>query len=120
MFPFRDNIPSRTVPFVTHILIWTNLIVFAWQASMGERAVEFIQQFGLVPAVVTGQADPGPLGIVLPFFVSMFLHGGWFHVLGNVGSSTCSVTMLRTGWGTDGFCGSTCSPGWWPESPTCC
>ncbi|NSW57336.1 MAG: rhomboid family intramembrane serine protease [Armatimonadetes bacterium] len=84
MFPFRDNIPSRTVPLVTQVLIWTNLLVFAWQASMGQQMVEFIRQFGLVPAVVTGQAPPGPLGIILPFFISMFLHGGWFHVLGNV------------------------------------
>ncbi len=84
MFPLRDNIPSRTYPLVTNILIWANLLVFAYEASLGQELQQFIEAYGLTPARVTGNAPAGPLGVVLPFFTTMILHGSWFHVLGNV------------------------------------
>lgn len=84
MFPFRDNIPSRTYPFVTNTLIWVNLVIFMYQSSLGQHFEAFIKSYGLVPAQVIGLVPAGPLGPILPFFVSMFLHGSWFHVLGNM------------------------------------
>jgi len=84
MFPLRDNIPSRTYPLVTNALIWLNIIVFVYEVSLGEGLQRFITSYGLVPAQVTGHAAPGPLGTIAPYFTSMVLHGGWFHVLGNV------------------------------------
>ena len=84
MFPFRDNIPSRTYPLVTMALIWINVLVFTFQLSHGAGFDNFIKTYAMVPAQVTGQMEPGPLGPWLPLFVSMFLHGSWLHLLGNM------------------------------------
>ena len=85
MFPFRDNIPARNYPFVTNALVWLNILVFVYQSSLGEQGfMALIETWGLVPGRVTGFATPGEAGVLLPFLTSMFLHGSWFHVLGNV------------------------------------
>jgi len=84
MFPFRDNVPSRSVPLMTYALIWINVIVFVYEVSLGADLNEFIRAFGLVPGAVTRAVPLGPFGVVLPFFTSMFLHGGWLHLLGNM------------------------------------
>ena len=77
MFPLRDVIPSRTVPFVTYLLILVNLLVFLFEASLSEPQVtRLILEYGLVPAGFTwGTA-----------VTSMFLHGGWVHVIANLWS----------------------------------
>ena len=75
MIPLRDVIPSRTVPYLTVTIIVLN--VLAWFYELGlprEELPRFLQQFGVVPAYFT-----------LPTLISsMFLHGGWSHVLGNM------------------------------------
>ncbi|MCE5216611.1 rhomboid family intramembrane serine protease [bacterium] len=84
MFPFRDNIPSRSYPLVTMALVWINILVFVWEASLGKGMDGFLQTYAMIPAQVTGQVPAGPLGPIVPIFLSMFLHGSWMHVLGNV------------------------------------
>jgi membrane associated rhomboid family serine protease len=93
VFPLKDDNPSRTTPVFTIALIVANVLVFVYQVSLeiggpeGARAAEsFIREFGLVPCRLTGAchaaADlPSP---VLTIFTSMFMHGGWFHVGGNM------------------------------------
>ena len=93
MFPLKDDNPSRTTPVFTIALIIVNVLVFLYQFSLevggreGVRAAEsFIREFGLVPCRLTGtclaSADlPSPM---LTIFTSMFMHGGWFHVGGNM------------------------------------
>jgi membrane associated rhomboid family serine protease len=91
MIPLRDDVPSRSVPFVTIGLIAMNVLVFLYQASIGmggdPRAAEaFIIEFGVVPCRVTGTCSapgefPNPIATI---FTSMFLHGGLFHVAGNM------------------------------------
>ena len=93
MFPLKDDNPSRTTPVFTIAIIVVNVLVFLYQFSLevggreGARAAEsFIREFGLVPCRLTGachgSADlPSP---VLTIFTSMFMHGGWFHVGGNM------------------------------------
>jgi membrane associated rhomboid family serine protease len=84
LFPFKDNIPSRIYPIVNIFLIWINILIFLYESSLGDRLGDFLQVWGLIPAQVTGNVDPGSQGIVLPFFSAMFLHGSWFHLLSNV------------------------------------
>jgi membrane associated rhomboid family serine protease len=88
MFPLRDDNPTTITPIVTWMLIAFNAAIFLYQVSLGPRGTQFVYQFGAIPAVVTGQASlPKPLVAIPPFlsiFTSMFLHGGWMHLIGNM------------------------------------
>jgi membrane associated rhomboid family serine protease len=75
VIPLRDVIPSRTTPVVTVTIILINAVVFLYETSLAERALErFVFAYGLVPALF----DPAAV------LTSMFLHGGWMHFLGNM------------------------------------
>ena len=75
MIPLRDVIPSRTVPFVTVAIIILNAAAFILEISMPSRDLnEFLFAWGVVPATLR----PATL------LTSMFLHGGWSHIIGNM------------------------------------
>ena len=75
MFPISDVIPSRTVPIVTVSLIVINSVVFLYQWMLPQDALKlFVASYALVPAYFS-------LSSVL---TSMFLHGGWMHIIGNM------------------------------------
>src|SRR5204863_2766826 len=74
MIPLRDIIPSRTTPFVTIALITVNVLVFLFELSLGRAVDAFTLYFGLVPAAFSW----------VTVFTSMFLHGGFLHVAGNM------------------------------------
>lgn len=81
MFPIRDHNPSGRTPFVTLALIAANVGIFAlyWLALASDEALgRFFMQFGLVPARISYGEGYGT------FVTSMFLHGGWMHLLGNM------------------------------------
>ncbi len=80
MFPLRDNIPSSRRPVVTYVLIALNVAIFLYELMLGHRLESFILEWGLVPARLS-LSDPSSL---LTIFTSMFLHGGWAHVGGNL------------------------------------
>lgn len=85
MIPLRDNIPSAHVPILSYAIIAINVLVFFLELSMGRELEEFIQVFGFVPQnffLHLGHGNAG--GAVIPMFTSMFLHGGWFHLIGNM------------------------------------
>jgi membrane associated rhomboid family serine protease len=89
MFPIRDDQPSYSVPFVTWFLIALNLLIFLFQATLDPGGFElFVRQFGVVPSHVATFLSGSPRyplpAIVIPLFTSMFLHGSWVHVLGNM------------------------------------
>lgn len=81
MFPIRDHNPSGRTPWVTRALVAVNVAVFMgyWLTLPDERAIGwFFVTWGLVPAEVTqGMGWQG-------FLTSMFLHGGWMHLAGNM------------------------------------
>src|SRR5215510_2231859 len=74
MIPLRDIIPSRTTPVVTIVLIALNVIVFLYQLWLGGAVDAFTLYYGLIPAAFSWVA----------VFTSMFLHGGFLHVAGNM------------------------------------
>jgi membrane associated rhomboid family serine protease len=76
MIPLRDTIPSATYPLVTYVLIAANVAVFLYEQSLGRAAERFVYTYGLVPREFHGE-----LGTL---FTSMFLHGGWMHLIGNM------------------------------------
>ena len=75
MFPLRDTQPSYSKPVVTVLLIVVNILVFLFEVSLDPYSRnEFIAVYGLVPDHFS----------FLSVLTSMFLHGGWMHVLGNM------------------------------------
>ncbi len=80
MIPLRDENPSRTFPFVTYALIALNVAVWLWELSLLGAGVPVVAGFGLVP----GRFASDPVGEAFTIFTSMFLHGGWQHLIGNM------------------------------------
>jgi membrane associated rhomboid family serine protease len=81
MFPIRDHNPSGRVPHVTRFLIVANVLIFLayWYGLPDEASLtRFIYTYGLIPAALTQRGEWA--GLV----TSMFLHGGWAHLLGNM------------------------------------
>lgn len=81
MFPLRDHNPSNHPAFVRNGLILINVLVFLayWTTIQSEMALQvFFETWGLVPREVTGG------GALTGVLTSMFLHGGWMHLLGNM------------------------------------
>jgi membrane associated rhomboid family serine protease len=89
MLPIRDDQPRYSTPWVTRFLIGLNLLIFFFEATLDRRSLNaLVGQFAVVPAHLTGMlagtsAYPLP-AVVLPFFTSLFLHGSWMHVIGNM------------------------------------
>jgi membrane associated rhomboid family serine protease len=86
MIPLRDDNPSQSAPIVTRTLIVLNAIAFFYELSLGGALNVFVQYWGLVPLrFAYALAGDEPLGpTVATAFTSMFLHGGWIHLLGNL------------------------------------
>ncbi len=89
MIPLRDDNPTKIVPLMTVGLIILNVLVFLYQRSLGPAGDEvFIYQFGAIPAVIFGsQTLPSELAAIPATFsvlTSMFLHGGFMHLIGNM------------------------------------
>jgi membrane associated rhomboid family serine protease len=74
LIPLRDIVPSRTTPVITIALIVLNVLVFLFELSLGRAVEAFTFYFGLVPA------DFAWLNV----FTSMFIHGGFLHIAGNM------------------------------------
>ncbi len=88
MIPLKDINPRYSTPVITWSLIVVNVVVFLYQLSLGPRVgQQFIFTFGMIPARL-GLALATPkvtLGdAFFPFLTSMFLHGGWLHLIGNM------------------------------------
>ena len=87
MIPLRDANPSRNLPLVTIVLILANSLIFIYELTLGPAQLDqFVFTFGVVPARLTGMAGPSlPTGGGLEtLLTSMFLHGGWLHLIGNM------------------------------------
>ena len=84
MFPLKDTIRSQSFPLVNATIIVVNLLVFFYQLSLGPKAEALIINFGLTPVRFFWELQHEPLDAIVPVFTSMYLHGGWFHVLGNM------------------------------------
>ena len=94
MIPLRDDVPSRTFPVVNVVLIGVNALFFLLELGLGSDLGRFLAQTAVVPLlyarpdgtmslsdVLLTSLDPDLGGRVL---LSMFLHGGWAHILGNM------------------------------------
>lgn len=109
MIPIRDNIPSRSFPFVNNAIILICVVAFLLQLANSEQGA-LVDSYGMVPArlmhpgevietiqqvpvqtpygiqvrEVVRQTSPAAIPEWLTLFTCMFLHGGWMHMLGNM------------------------------------
>ena len=89
MIPLRDDNPTSITPFVTYAFIAACVLAFLWQMSLGDKGFEAaVLALGVTPAILLGDARlPPELYLVPPVatvFSSMFLHGGFMHLAGNM------------------------------------
>ena len=89
MIPLRDDNPTTIQPLVTIAFIVLCSLVFLWQISLGGRGFEAaVLSLGAIPAALFGDKTlPAELALVPPArtgFTSMFLHGSWMHLIGNM------------------------------------
>jgi membrane associated rhomboid family serine protease len=89
VLPIRDDTPTRTFPLVTFLLILANGLVWLWEVSLGGGAAlnSAYLRLGFIPGVLVG-AHEAPVGTLHPYILttltSMFMHGSWTHILGNM------------------------------------
>jgi membrane associated rhomboid family serine protease len=87
MIPIRDAIRSKNFPVINLMIIALNAFVFLWQLTQGPQLSKTLFLYGIVPM---RYSDPGlseqfsRFQQWLPFLTSMFLHGGFLHILGNM------------------------------------
>ncbi len=99
MFPLRDENPTQLTPVVTFILIAINVLVWVLvqQGGGGQGFLSSLCTFGAIPADITGALNPGSVIALGPdatctvgnlgwvtILTSMFMHGGWMHLIGNM------------------------------------
>ena len=87
MIPIRDRNPSGTFPYVTIGIIVINVLIFLYELSLGSGLGEFIMRFGVVPLKVSYYSQASDLTFIntfFPFISSIFLHGGFVHLIGNM------------------------------------
>ncbi len=83
MLPLADHNPRRTTPVVNIILIVINVLMFFWEISLGPQIEPVLTNVAFVPARFWYLPD-SLLPNIITMFVSMFLHGGWLHLGGNM------------------------------------
>jgi membrane associated rhomboid family serine protease len=89
MIPIRDTAPSYNYPVVTLSLIGINVVVYLLEMAQGPDLGRFLHLYGLVPARYTVDRLAGYYTLpqqIFSFFTFMFLHGGFWHLLGNMWS----------------------------------
>jgi len=89
MFPIRDTVPNRSpFPAATVAIILVNAMIFVFQVMLKDRQLEWlVYAFGIVPRRYTHPLWAAHVGFpdnYWPFLTSMFLHGGWFHIISNM------------------------------------
>ena len=91
MFPISDDNPRVriTTPYVNYSIIGICILVFLWQVSLGTQGEErTIVSLGMIPARLFGYGELPPELVVVPpwatILTSMFMHGGWLHLGGNM------------------------------------
>ena len=88
MLPIRDDIPSRRFPAATLAIIAVNTLVFLWELQLGPQRLErALVELAIIPVRYSDPDIAQFFGLseqLRPFFSSMFLHGGWVHLIGNM------------------------------------
>ena len=86
--PIKDDVPTIRKPVVTIALIAINSVVFLFSILLGDRGfLEFTYKFAYIPVELVHAVEVTPelaFSTYLTPFTSMFMHGGWLHLIGNM------------------------------------
>jgi membrane associated rhomboid family serine protease len=103
MIPLRDTVQSHRFPLVTVGIIGVNVLVFLMELSLSPTALEhFFQTWGIVPLRFTHPRFQSA-GNYLTLLSSMFMHGGWMHIIGNMWSLWIFGDNVEDRMGRGGF-----------------
>lgn len=81
MIPIRDEIKTHRTPIVNYALVVINVLVFLWMFLNSGNLESIYYEYALIPSNFLNGID---LGDVKDVFTSMFMHGGWMHLIGNM------------------------------------
>jgi len=84
MIPYKDDNPSHSIPFITIGLIIANTIIFFVQITSGADPRQVVLAYGAIPHFLLTFKTVQPIHPILTVFTSMFMHGGLFHLFGNM------------------------------------
>lgn len=87
MIPLRDCLRSKRYPYVNLFLIILTLAIYLWEAILPEKELmRVIHTYAIIPIEINLKIPDSLSALVAwhPLATSMFLHGGWLHVLGNM------------------------------------
>jgi membrane associated rhomboid family serine protease len=84
VIPFKDDNPTQTFPFVTIGLIVINCLIFIWEVVSPVDITKAAYFYGAIPHNLISFETSQPIHPVISIFTSMFLHGGFFHIAGNM------------------------------------
>jgi membrane associated rhomboid family serine protease len=83
MIPIKDDVPRTTFPLVVLLLITLNILLFLHEISLGKSLELFIKNYSIIPNIFFSP-NVDTFSRFYPFFTSIFLHGSWVHLLGNM------------------------------------
>jgi membrane associated rhomboid family serine protease len=84
MIPFKDDNPTTIFPFVTISLIAVNVVVFFFQMISPVDSKQIVLSYGAIPDYILHFKPVQPIHPFLTVFTSMFMHGGFLHIAGNM------------------------------------
>ncbi|MCD6326557.1 rhomboid family intramembrane serine protease [bacterium] len=86
IFPYKDINPSNTFPYVTAAIIALNVLIFVGQFAMDGSVAQSVNTYGFRPVSLISMSTEGesPATPIITLFLSMFMHGGLMHLVGNM------------------------------------
>jgi membrane associated rhomboid family serine protease len=84
LIPFKDDNPTRTIPFVTIAIILLNVVVFFYEIFYPGGMDALVLNYGAIPRDLLTLHGMQPVGAFATVFTSMFMHGGLLHIGGNM------------------------------------
>ena len=84
MIPYKDDNPTTTFPFITIGIIVLNIVVFLYQITSPSDTEKIVYAYGAIPHYIVSLEKVQPIHPVLTVFTAMFMHGGIFHLAGNM------------------------------------
>lgn len=84
MIPYKDDNPTSATPFVTVGIIALNILVFLYEIVSPSGMEKFVYNYGAIPNYILTFEKVQPIHPALTIFSAMFMHGGVFHIAGNM------------------------------------
>jgi membrane associated rhomboid family serine protease len=84
LLPYKDDNPTETFPFITIIIIILNILVFFLEVISEPNIKDIAYSYGAIPQFILTLRSDQPIHPLLTIYTSMFMHGGVFHLFGNM------------------------------------